>query len=295
MGRADLSDFAAELDRCQALGVASIELPIFDFDIVAGGRILSGQLARAKSVCAGRDIAYSAHGPLGINFTDESWRLPKHFDVLRSSLDVAAELNAHHYVMHAGIMPAGQSAAVEDAYARQRPFLHRAAEAAGERGLVICVETLFAGYEGRALTATPSRLARELAAIDHSALRATLDISHAYINLGYHGGDLIAECAALAPFSNHLHIHDSFGLQDDIWMYTAGERLAFGHGDLHLPVGWGNIPWKSLMEACSFPINAVFNIELEPRYWHAAQECVDATNALVALAQNFQPATRLNA
>jgi sugar phosphate isomerase/epimerase len=149
----------------------------------------------------------------------------------------------------------------------------------------ICVETLFAGYEGRVLTPTPARLARELAAIDHRHIRATIDFSHGFINLGYHGGDFVAECAALAPFAEHLHIHDSFGRQDDIWMFTNGERLAYGHGDLHLPVGWGSIPWDALLEACVFPPEVVFNIELNSRYWHVAQECVDATKAMAARAR----------
>ncbi len=289
-GEFDLSDLGQKIDECQAFGVASIELPIFDFDIVVGGRIRSEQLRRAKAICAARDVAYSAHGPLAINFSDPEWRLPRHFEVLLASLDVAAELGCRNYVMHAGIAPATQADGIENAYARQRAWLARAGDEAAQRGLFICVETLFAGYHGHALTPTPARLARELAAIDHRHVRATIDFSHAFINLGYHGGDLVAECAALAPFADHLHIHDSFGRQDDIWMYTQGERLAYGHGDLHLPVGWGGIPWDALLETCVFPENVVFNIELDSRYWHVAQECVDATKAMASRARRATPA-----
>ena len=116
-------------------------------------------------------------------------------------------------------------------------------------------------------------------------MQATLDFSHAYLNLAYRGGDLVAECAALAPFAKHLHVHDSFGRQDDIWMFTTGERLAFGHGDLHLPVGWGDIPWTELMAECRFPEGVVFNIELKDRYWYAARDCVAATKSLMAQAR----------
>ena len=77
----------------------------------------------------------------------------------------------------------------------------------------------------------------------------------------------------------------SFGLQDDIWMFTEGERLAFGHGDLHLPVGWGDIPWTCLVETCRFPAGVVFNIELKERYWYAAQDCVDAVKSMSATAR----------
>ena len=68
-------------------------------------------------------------------------------------------------------------------------------------------------------------------------------------------------------------------------MFTDGERLAYGHGDLHLPVGWGDIPWDALMAECTFPEGVLFNIELKQRYWYAAQETVDATRAMAAMAR----------
>jgi sugar phosphate isomerase/epimerase len=276
----DLSNLAANIAECVALGVDTVELPTYDFDIVVGGRIRRDQLAAAKAACAGHGVAYSAHGPLSINLMDDAYRLPRHVEVLLASLDVAAELGCVNYVMHGGIVPATQAAGVEDAYQRQRDHLARAGDEAQRRGLIICVETLFAGYHGSSLTATPARLARELAAINHPAIRSTIDFSHGAINLDYHGGDLATECAPLAPFAKHLHIHDSFGRQDDIWMYSAGERLAYGHGDLHLPVGWGNTPWNAILDACIFPAGVIFNIELNQRYWHLAQDCVAATRIM---------------
>lgn len=80
-------------------------------------------------------------------------------------------------------------------------------------------------------------------------MRATLDVSHSAINLAHTGGDLVAEREAPAPLSNHLHRHDSFGRPDDIWMYALGERMAYDHGDLHLPVGWGDVPWARIAPA----------------------------------------------
>jgi sugar phosphate isomerase/epimerase len=63
-------------------------------------------------------------------------------------------------------------------------------------------------------------------------------------------------------------------------MYTESERLAFGHGDLHLPMGLGGIDWDALFNACIFPDRAIFNIELARRYWHWRQDCVEAMKAL---------------
>lgn len=281
----DLSDFAAELEMVEALGVETIEIPLYDMDVVVGGRIRSAQLAALKCACEDRKVVYTVHGPLAINFLDEPYRLPRHFDVLRASLDVTAEIGAVHYVIHSGLIPVQQADGIEAAYARQREWLSKAGDLCRERGIVLCVENLFAGYQGRVHTASCARLAQELELIGHDHVMATLDFGHAYLREGFAGGDLLAEAAALAPYARHLHLHDNFGRQDDIWMFTDGERVAYGHGDLHMPVGWGDIPWASLMERCSFPPGVVFNIELKPRYWHAAQECVGATKALAAKAK----------
>lgn len=289
-GKPDLSEFARNLDHCQAFGVETIELPTFDLDLVVGGRIRRDQLSALKAICSGRDVAYTVHGPLAINFFDAPFRNQRHFDILQASLEIAGELGAVHYVMHSGLIGVTQHDGVEEAYARQREWLARAGDVARQNGVILCVENLFGGYEGKVHTASPSRLARELAAVGHSHVMATLDFSHAYLNLSFTGGDLVSECAALAPFAKHLHVHDSFGRQDDIWMFTLGERLAYGHGDLHLPVGWGDIPWNVLMETCVFPRGVVFNIELQDRYWHVGQECVDATKALAAKARTAMAA-----
>ena len=284
-GRTDLSDLAARLDEAEGFGVDTIELPTYDYDIVVGGRIRAEQLARVKAACRDRRATFTAHGPLGINFFDPAWRCQRHWDVFRSSLEVAAELACEHYVLHAGSLDVVQHDGIEDAYARQREWLARTGDEARAFGLLVCVENLFAGYEGARHTPTPARLARELAAVDHPFVKATLDFGHGHLNLGFLGGDLVGECIDLAPQARHLHVHDNFGRQDDIWTYTHGEKIAFGHGDLHLPVGWGNIPWTELMQRCVFPDGVIFNIELEERHWHEAAPCIAATRALAAAAR----------
>jgi sugar phosphate isomerase/epimerase len=284
-GRPDLSDLAARLDEAEGFGADTIELPTYDYDIVVGGRIRADQLARVRAACQGRRATFTAHGPLGINFFDPPWRCARHWDVLRASLEVAAELACEHYVLHGGLIGVVQHDGIEDAYARQREWLERTGDVARSLGVLVCVENLFAGYEGARHTATPARLAAELAAVAHPFVRATLDFGHGHLNLAFQGGDLVPECAVLAPHARHLHVHDNFGRQDDIWTYTHGEKIAFGHGDLHLPVGWGDIPWDGLMDRCVFPAGVVFNIELEERHWHEARACIAATRALASRAR----------
>lgn len=284
VGNMDLGDFPARLDEIESHGAETIEIPLYDMDVVVGGRTRPERMDLLRRACGGREVAYTVHGPLGTNFMDQPFRLDRHFEVLKASLEASAEIGAVHYVMHTGLIPTQLSEGLEAAYGRQREMLARAGDVARDLGIVLCVENLFGGYEGKVHTATPSRLAAELRAVGHSHVMATLDFSHAYLHCGFLGIDFISEIGRLAPLAKHLHLHDSFGRQDDIWMFTDGERVAYGHGDLHLPVGWGSIPWRQILEACVFPADTVFNIELKRRYWYEAANCIRTVKGFAAQA-----------
>lgn len=60
--------------------------------------------------------------------------------------------------------------------------------------------------------------------------------------------------------------------------------LAFGIGDLHLPVGQGDVPFTALAAACTFPSDAIAVIELYHRYWYDLAPCIAATRDFMAKA-----------
>lgn len=273
----------ARLDEAQSLGVEFVELPLFALDLIAGGRVLGARVTAVKRMLAGRGLRYTVHGPLAINLMDAPERLARHQEVLGAALEVSAELGALHYVLHNGIYPQSRSVDAEDLYARQRDLLAAFGAQAETLGLLIVVENLWPG-PGE-VTALPSRLAREIAAIAHPRIWACLDISHGYINASGRGASFLAEMAALAPYAKHLHIHDSFGRPPAFHSPRRSERLAYGEGDLHLPLGLGDIPWDELMRRLRFPGGAVFNCELAPPYWSQLPAMIERTRQLAAAAR----------
>ena len=42
----------------------------------------------------------------------------------------------------------------------------------------------------------------------------------------------------------HLHINDNYGKFDPL--SPASKNVALGYGDLHLPIGWGKIPYEDV-------------------------------------------------
>jgi sugar phosphate isomerase/epimerase len=280
----DFRKLIAALHEAEGAGVDFVELPLYALDVIAGGRIIAPKLQAVKEITADRPYRYTAHGPLAINLMDAPSRLPLHKTVLKASLEAAAELGAAHYIHHGGIVDTRHSPNVENLYAQQRHALAEAGDIAATLGLIITVENLFTHDAGK-LTAPPSRLAQEIAAINHPNVRACLDFSHGWINSTATGLDFSAEARALAPFAKHLHVHDSFGQPQSIQTYARAEKLAFGVGDLHLPIGLGAIPWDEMMRL-PLPDGVIINLELSPPYWSQLGECITALRRLQQVAEN---------
>lgn len=268
------------LDEAATHGVNYVELPLYAIDVVAGGRVLPERLKQVKAITQGRPFGYTMHGPLGLNLLEDDARMPMHKDVLKATLDVTAELGGVHYVAHCGSLPPGEAVNEEERFARQRDILLEIGDFAADRGITIVVENLFGG--GAPL---PSRLAQEIAAIAHPAVWACLDVSHAYLLTMQRGSDFLDEAAALAPYVRQLHVHDSFGTLSTQYTGRRAERLAYGIGDLHLPIGLGSIPWDKVMERCRFPGKMIFIHELAPPYWVELGAVLEKTRDLAAKAK----------
>ncbi len=264
-----MRDLPGWLDEIAALGLDHCELPLAELPLILGGRVRPGPLAALRALCANRPLRYSLHGTLGINLMEEAPRIGLHLDVLRANIEIAATLGCAHLVIHGGFT---READPEPAYDRQRGHLRAMADLARAHGVTLCVENIFE-HAGRGATALPSRLARELALIGHPNLAATFDLSHAALHCAQQGADFMTEAQALVPFARHLHLHDSFGRKEDFWTCTPTEALAFGIGDLHLPMGWGNLPWAALA-GLAWPKALMATLEIEPRHRAAHEETV---------------------
>jgi sugar phosphate isomerase/epimerase len=271
----DFEHLRRNLDQAVELGVEFVELPFFKMDVIAGGRVLPSQVARVREAIAGRGLGFTAHGAIAINFMQPPEIVARHMPVAKATIEVTAELGAVYAVFHTGKLSASTDTEIEAAYARQRDALSSLGEFAAQHGVTVAVENIFVS-DPAAYTALPSRLAREIEAIAHPHVRGCLDFSHAWINCTARGADFLVEAKALARVSRHLHIHDSFGDPARIHTISRSERVAYGLGDLHLPLGWGAIPWADIMRGFTFEPGVIFNLELPSCYWFALKDSVEA-------------------
>jgi sugar phosphate isomerase/epimerase len=270
--RPDLSGLDDQLARIEATGASHCELSLYELDLIVGGRVLPERRRLLERICARRALKYTVHGVLTVNFMDEA-HLELHKAVCRAMLELCDEVGASVMAHHPGKVPATHAAHLERLHEIERDALREMGDVAGRYGVKIAVENLFV-EDARTYTPDPARLAREIAAIDHPHVCGLLDFSHAYIMAQFCGLDYLPMLEAFAPAVNHLHVHDSLGRPRSIGgFYRFGEQIAFGMGDLHLPMGWGDIPWDAVLPRLRFRAGTVMIVELLARHWAELDQC----------------------
>jgi sugar phosphate isomerase/epimerase len=268
----DLSDLDDQLARLESTGASHCELSLYELDLIVGGRILPERRRRLEQICARRALKYTVHGVLTVNFMDEA-HLERHKMVCRAMLELCDAVGASVMAHHPGKVPAGPAAHLERLHAIERRALFEMAEIAAGYGVRIAVENLFV-EDSATYTPDPVRLAKEVAAIDHPNVCGLLDFSHAYIMTRFCGMDYLGALKAFAPQVNHLHVHDSFGVPTTITgFFRLAEQIAYGMGDLHLPMGWGDLPWDRVLPELSFRPGTVMIVELPKRHWAELDQC----------------------
>ena len=263
----NILSFNSQIERVRSFGVTSIEVPVCSTNVIVGQKINQNELRLLKQSLLSQELDYSVHGELSANLFDTD-HLEMHKEIIKRDIEVSAEINASHLVTHFGICKV-EDFENKDVYqslmSQQQDAYSELAEYAEKHNVVIATETIFC-VTPKHYAPTPSELSNQISKIDHKNLRACLDISHAYINSNWLNLDFFSEINAIAPYAEHVHIHDSFGKLKTFQPYYSTEEVSYGLGDLHLPLGWGDINFDKIFTDNSFPDHLNLNLELKPQH-----------------------------
>lgn len=265
----ELASLEEELRVLAGIGVDTVELGLTSLDLIAGGRIIEERAERLVAITRQFDFRYTVHGLVSSNFMDPD-TCRYQIDAAKALAQVCDRIGARILVQHGGNLRADQLAERAEADRRERESLFELAEFCKPYGVRIAFENIFTTELGQ-YRQTPTQVAETVKAVNHPNLVALIDFSHAYLEATYRGLNFREELRAMAPVAGHLHVHDSFGRPQAFYKpYHVQENTALGIGDLHMPLGWGDIDWEEIFSELTFLPDTVLMMEIGRRY-HAEQ------------------------
>ena len=63
----------SQLDHFISMKVDSVEIPLFDTDVIVGKKIIGSELDDLKKILSNRNLDYTIHGELSVNLLDEKY------------------------------------------------------------------------------------------------------------------------------------------------------------------------------------------------------------------------------
>ena len=264
-----LRQLEQDLAYYQELGFPLVEIDPSPFCLILNGELRQPQLQDFLAVLRNFDLRYSVHGLCRLNLAYD----PRHdlcCRILLCQIEICRAVGASLLVYHSGLQALDavrygvrRALLTEeelDAGARREVEAFRAlAPVAADAGIIIGMENgdphqweynVIArfGRPRSELSKHHPRLhigpiVRQLEAIDHPNVAMTLDVGHLYIAAHDVGFDYLEAVGEAAPWVKHLHISDNFGRLDQ-GFDVEHDRWAFGEADIHLPPGWGVIPYR---------------------------------------------------
>jgi sugar phosphate isomerase/epimerase len=255
----ELDRLEQELREIEGAGADYAELVLHGLDAVVGGKLVPARLKQVQTILHRHALRYTLHLPYDLNLLDpltsDLWER-----VFRTGIHFAQETNCEVIVYHAGAA-AGDP---EELERREAELLNRLLDEAAS--LSICMENgLLYGDDVYSVGKRAEDMARFCREINRPNFRLTFDVGHDFLKNRGDAGALLADAALLLPWTGHMHLHDNFGIPIRMEQSDYSHRIAYGAADLHLPLGWGKIPFPELLSLFS-AYSGIFVFEIEKRF-----------------------------
>ena len=281
-----------ELAYYHDIGFSHVELAPHGVGAIIGGRLERERLREVQALLAGQSLGVAVHGPNPINLMG---RNPEAVDRqgFLASIEFAAALGAAVMVYHAGRylaeedfllvpQPYPTPAEQQALWNREREELRSMGEAAAHYGVIIAVENArpYLNAPHYCYAESLVKLATMISEVNHPNVGVTLDMGHAYLSARRYGLDLCEGIAAVGPFVRHIHLHDNFGRCCHSYERKQNEMAVMGRGDMHMPIGWGEVPAREIFARLGH-YSGIVTLEMRPRYRDNYREALGAARRML--------------
>ncbi|MBZ4669328.1 MAG: Xylose isomerase protein barrel [Defluviitaleaceae bacterium] len=301
-GRIDgnLGIFKSDLKFFSEVGYDYVEIPVHGLDLIINGKLNTSQLKKVKNILNYFNLKFTVHAPDRLNLMSEI-RGEKHREALKSTIQFAGEIGSETVVYHSSKAYFNEDALngyyypkygrkskeeIFDMLVEQEIiFMQEVADYARELGVTITVENNWVdnveveytyGIYSETLVEYVKRINKENVGIIY-------DFGHGYIASKKFNFNFLDSVKCVEPYLKHVHVHDNFGFTDR--RERNIDRIPFGYGDLHMPVGWGEIPYNETFKIID-NYSGVFTMELQPRFFEYFREALETVKRMVKIQQN---------
>lgn len=275
----NLEKFKEEIMYYSECGFDYIELAPHGLDVILNGELNFKRVEETRQILNQFALKYTVHAPNDLNLGDFK-RKDIQYRIFEACIEFTSLIGADLIVYHSGVrMPYEEDYDLERIVQIEASELKELAQKAAKKGIQIAVENanptpreIFSG-KNHSYGSCIKKLTDQIKSINEDNVGICLDFGHAYLAAKFYKYDFFEAIEYAAPYVNHFHIHDNFGKvmsSNRPYMYL----YPFGEDDLHLPIGWGEIPYNKIFSSIDFPRPKVLVFELKPRYFKEAKECI---------------------
>lgn len=286
------------LKRFHQAGFSVVEIPVHGVGCILGGELRQTQTDRVRRILDSYPLQYTVHGPDPVNLCDG--KAPEvHASALRATIDFARAIGAKVVVYHGSfrdgepdtnqpfeIPPVGKDPVDSEGseWTEEIERLKRIGEYAEKQGITVAVENIFRQGTERTYRIDPCLLAEVIQAVGSSAVGICFDFGHAFLSAKEEEFSYQEAVRAVLPHLVHVHVHDNLGIPVSSGSNgndrSGGngrkplDAFVLGEGDLHLPPGWGRIPYDEVLPDVIPSYRGVWMMEIHPRFAEAYEGAI---------------------
>lgn len=272
------------------------ELIMHGLDVVIDGRVHPRQLERVREVLNKFDLQYTLHLPYELNLMSYI-KGEEYYSAFEAGIELSKAINAETIVYHSSYAELTDPHLEQYYYPRYGRIrreelfgllLEEDAAKLRQLGLMAREAGISVGIENNiwydikndyTYGIQPQTVAQHIERIGLDNVGMTLDIGHCYLTSIAYGYNFEEAITSALPYLKHLHLHDNFGKLYDAKSFMS--NLPYGYGDLHLPVGWGSIPYREVLKWLD-SYTGILNMEIEFRLHPQFRESVEEMKTLIS-------------
>ncbi|MDD5106098.1 MAG: sugar phosphate isomerase/epimerase [Desulfuromonadaceae bacterium] len=281
-----LKALSRDMSAFHEFGLSAAEITVHGLDAIRNGRLDRRRTADTRALLDDFPFRYSVHAPNSLNLMDQH-NGGLHTDVLMASLEFSAEIGAEVMVYHPGRFLVEEEFGVRGPITLERAEEERLLEleatilqeAADKFPMVvIAMENArpYLHHSPYCYAELPGKLLAQVNRINRDNVRINLDFGHLHMAAKFYDLEEVAEVGAIAPLIAHCHVHDNFGNPVYHTEKQQTHQIPFGKGDSHMPVGWGDIPFRDLLARFICSYHGMLICELRGRYFEQTRESAES-------------------